>query len=380
MSVVTEITTVEQAVSVLQRAAEHIDAGRLRPAEQDLNLVLRASPDQADALHLLGHVYSRRGDQNGAIGYLERAIIANPQDTEIRVTLAGVLLEEGRARDAVSVVRAALSQAPDIAVLHYHHGRALGELGECEAAISAFENVIKLDHATFDIHRMIGVLYHQRGDLDQAFDAYERALILNPNDMETRYYVGSLHLRRRDHAAAAAAFQVVLDQSPDHIGALRSYGAMLARMDDYAAAIQPLRRGHELDPDDPEIAFELLYALTIAGDPGEAVQIGEAYLGAHPNSDFIHQQMAFAYQRVKGFEKAIEAADAVIKGPMISTTALSMKSAALQELGHRADAQYILNLDDLVVAAEKQPPAGYASIGDFNHDLVDYIENNPTLA
>ena len=39
MSVVTEITTVEQAVSVLQRAAEHIDAGRLRPAEQDLNLV-----------------------------------------------------------------------------------------------------------------------------------------------------------------------------------------------------------------------------------------------------------------------------------------------------------------------------------------------------
>lgn len=35
MSGVVQITTVEQAIEVLQRAAGHLSAGRLRPAEEE---------------------------------------------------------------------------------------------------------------------------------------------------------------------------------------------------------------------------------------------------------------------------------------------------------------------------------------------------------
>ena len=115
----------------------HRSAGRLRPAEQDLNLVLNAAPDQSDALHMMGHILCRRGDGDAAIGYLERAVMANPEDVDIRRTLANTLLQAGRPRDAISVARAALRQAPNDAALHYELGRALGELGEAAEAINA---------------------------------------------------------------------------------------------------------------------------------------------------------------------------------------------------------------------------------------------------
>lgn len=380
MSGITQITTVEEAVSVLQRASEHLSAGRLRPAEQDLKLVLDAAPDQADALHMMGHILCRRGDGVAAISFLERAVLANPEDSEIRQTLASTLLYAKRPRDAVAVARTALRQSPNDAGLYYELGRALGELGEAAEAIEALSKVMTLNDETAVIHNMIGVLHHQSGDLDNALAAYQRSCALDSNDVDAHYNLGSLCLQMRQHDAAVAAFQATIKIAPDHVGALRSYGTMLARMDNYDRAIGPLRHALKVDPNDGMVAFELIYALAIAGDPAESVTVGEAYLLAHPDADFIHQQMAFAYQRNGTPENAIEAADTVIAGPMINTTALSMKSAALYELGRNDEAQYLLNLEGLVTPSEPSPPEGYASIDDFNADLVRYIEDHPTLA
>lgn len=380
MSGAAQITSVEEAISVLQRAAGHLSEGRLRPAEQDLQLVLSAAPDQPDALHMMGHILCRRGDRASAIGYLERAVLGNPDDMEIRRTLADTLRLSGRARDAVSVARTALRQAPDDPALHYELGRALGEIGEAGEATDALNRVIELGGETAAIQKMIGVLHHQSGRLDDALSAYQRAQQLEPRDPETPYNIGSLHLQRRQHDEAAQAFRNTLDLAPDHVGALRSYGTMLARMDDYAASLEPLRRAIKINPDDAAVAFELIYSLAIADNPTEAVEVGEAFLRNHPEAEYIHQQMAFAYQRNGEFDKAIDAADKVLGGNMIPTTALSMKSAALNELGRREEAQYLLDLDNLVTATEKPAPEGYPSIDAFNADLVQYIENHPTLA
>lgn len=379
MSGVAQITSVEEAISALQRAAGHLSEGRLRPAEQELQLVLQAAPDQPDALHMMGHILCRRGDRDTAIGYLERAVLGNPEDVEIRRTLADTLLLAGRARDAVSVARTALRMAPDDSALHYELGRALGELGDTGEAVDALTRVIELDGETAAIHKMIGVLHHQPGHLDDALASYQRSQALDPQDPEIPYNTGSLFLQRRQLDEAADAFRATLALAPDHLGALRSYGTMLARMNEYAKSLEPLRRAIKVAPDDGAVAFELVYALAIAGHPSEAVEVGEAFTRAHPDADYIYEQLAFAYQRNGEFEKAIDAADKVLAGNMIATTALSLKSAALNELGRRDDAQYLLNLDDLVSVAELPAPDGYASIDAFNAELVQYIENHPTL-
>lgn len=380
MSGVAQITTVEEAIEVLQRAAGHLSAGRLRPVEEDLRLVLTAAPDQADALHMMGHLMARRGDRDVAIGYLERAVVGNPEDIEIRRTLSSTLLLAGRPRDAVSVARTALRQAPNDPGLFYELARALGEIGQTSDAIDAFKSVMDLGDETAAIHKMIGVLHHQTGQLDDALSAYQRSQKLDPKDVDTLYNIGSLHLQRRLHDDAIAAFRKVLKRAPDHVGALRSYGTMLTRMDDYAAAIPILSKAHKIDPDDGVVAFELIYAMAIAGDPADAVTLGEVYLNAHPDADYMHEQLAFAYLRNGAPESAIMSADVVVASPMINTTVLSMKSAALHELGRREEAQYLLNIDEFVTAKEQSPPLGYDSIDAFNTDLVRYIEDHPTLA
>ena len=83
----------------------------------------------------------------------------------------------------------------------------------------------------------------------------------------------------------------------DHLPSLRTLGNILGRTDRYGEAIQPLKRAMSLDPKDNLSANELIYALAIAGDPREAVHLGETYLRDNPRATFMHRQLAFAHLR-----------------------------------------------------------------------------------
>src|SRR5579863_7044014 len=66
--------TLDQALAL---AEQHLQAGRLPAAEALCRDILRARPDCAPALHLLGIVVCQAGDLPGAIDLLRRATAAD---------------------------------------------------------------------------------------------------------------------------------------------------------------------------------------------------------------------------------------------------------------------------------------------------------------
>ncbi len=371
--------THEAVCQKLGEATRSLNAGQLRVAEKLLAGILGAYPNQADALHMLSHVSLQRGEVTQAVGVLERAVTARPADPDIRTTLANALGSLSRLQDAISVCRVGLKHVPENLSLLVILGRALGVLGDDDAAIEALEKARSLNGTDLAILSMLGALYFRQGDLTRTAQIYETALEIAPDDIETRFNLVSVHIRNFDYDAAIIDLQRIVKIDGDHLPSLRTLGNILGRTDRYGEAIQPLKRAMSLDPKDNLSANELIYALAIAGDPREAVHLGETYLRDNPRATFMHRQLAFAHLRAAQPKFAITCCDHALQTDHPPTTALSLKAAALNELDDRAAAAEILGLANFVQTTTPPAPDGYETLRHFNEDLQAQILNHPSL-
>lgn len=83
---------------VLEQAVQHHRGGRLAEAEELYRTLLAASPDDADALHLLGLLRAQRGDAAGGRELIRRAIAIRPAADLFHINLASLCGAGGRHR------------------------------------------------------------------------------------------------------------------------------------------------------------------------------------------------------------------------------------------------------------------------------------------
>ena len=99
---------------------------------------------------------------------------------------ASLLVEGGRAADAVPIYRKLLARNPGLPTAAWGLARALvlaGEAGEADAEISVLESRFPRA-AQGPVLR--GLLFERRGDVEAAARAYENALALDPGNAAAR--------------------------------------------------------------------------------------------------------------------------------------------------------------------------------------------------
>src|ERR1700752_4146126 len=114
---------------MLQRAGALQQQGQLREAEKIYSRVLKAVPDQFDALNLLGTVKLQRGQAGEAYRLISAALKVNPRVPDVWVNLGLVLHALKRDQEALESFDKALALKPDDAGALNHRGNALLGLG-----------------------------------------------------------------------------------------------------------------------------------------------------------------------------------------------------------------------------------------------------------
>jgi tetratricopeptide (TPR) repeat protein len=127
---------------VLQTAIAHHQAGRLDEAERLYRHVLAASPEHADALHLLGVVAHQRGQHRDAIDLIQHALRIAPATAAYHLNLSEAFRAIGDLAQAVAHGRSALLVEPANADAHHNLGLALRQQGDGEA-VAHFEAAIE---------------------------------------------------------------------------------------------------------------------------------------------------------------------------------------------------------------------------------------------
>src|SRR5437762_2424054 len=118
----------------LQEGITHHQAGRIDEAEAIYLRLLKAVPNQPNALHLLGLIETHRGNPARGVELISEALPGLEKAAQVHFDLGGALRMCGRRDDAIERFREALALKADYVEAHVALGSALGEMGNFEAA------------------------------------------------------------------------------------------------------------------------------------------------------------------------------------------------------------------------------------------------------
>ncbi len=133
------------AATHVAAADEHRAAGDLAAAVAALNRALRANPQSAEAVRLMGDVMAQARRPEDALRWQQRALDLRPDDHVVARNLAGTLVQLGRPERAEELLRPVLDARPGDAQAWNTLGAALAGQGDLAGAIESFERVRALD-------------------------------------------------------------------------------------------------------------------------------------------------------------------------------------------------------------------------------------------
>jgi len=224
-------------------------AGRLDESERAWRSILERTPEDPQALHMLGYILVRRGQREAGLALLDRSIERAPRAAAFLNNRAQVLAEDGRIDEAIRDLRRAVQAEPRFAAGFTH----------------------------------LGILLQREARREEALAAFRRAIALEPRNALALYNLGLLLLIARDLAGAQAAFERVLEVEPAHAMALNNLGVVLRESGRTDAAHGCFERAVRADASNLEALNNLAIAQRQRGDPAaarasyaRAIQLGAA--------------------------------------------------------------------------------------------------------
>jgi tetratricopeptide (TPR) repeat protein len=127
-----------------RQALDLVKRNRLIEAEIACSFILRDFPDDYDALNLLAQLLLKRGDGEGALPLLRRALCVNPGSAKAFRNLGDTLAALEREEESIEAYQSALRIDPDDAAVHNNLGLALRVEGRLTEAAEEFAIAINL--------------------------------------------------------------------------------------------------------------------------------------------------------------------------------------------------------------------------------------------
>lgn len=214
---------------------------------------------EAYAVDALGaSVFRQIGLARGARKALERAVAADPENLEARVSLfefyrhapsvVGGSLERAH-RQLREIERRKPSRAREL------RANLLRDQGRERDALAEYRRAIASDPANLQARLSLALLHTERREFDLAFQVIDGLLARDPGHMSGLYQLGrnaALTGRRLDEGEAALRTYLSYEprrNQPSHAWALYRLGMIQQRRGELASARYTLRKALRLDPE-----------------------------------------------------------------------------------------------------------------------------------
>jgi tetratricopeptide (TPR) repeat protein len=211
-----------------QMAAIHEERGDFARAREEVERAIAIEPSRPLELYS-AQLLSKSGDFEGAIGFLEDLLEAQPDDDEVLYNLGVVYGEEDRHEQAISYMRRALELNPDNASALNYIGYTFAERGEnLDEAEEMIMRAIELRPEDGYIVDSLGWVYYMRARalveagrreqakryLERAISELERADELTGGDPVISEHLGDTYLLLDDRRRALDLFLEAVKLGP----------------------------------------------------------------------------------------------------------------------------------------------------------------------
>ena len=167
----------------LQSAMAQHQAGNLPVAETLYKQVLQASPNQPDALHLLGLIAKQKGDLKTAVQLMRKSLSFNPNYVEAYVNLGATLQVQDNLTEAADCYRKALALRPNYAEVHSNLGVVLKAQDNLHESAQSFIRALALNPNSAEAFANLDALLKEMAAPDEALIYYRQVLAISPQNI-----------------------------------------------------------------------------------------------------------------------------------------------------------------------------------------------------
>ena len=239
--------TLDQALAL---ADQHMQSGRPPAAEALCRDILRARPDWAPALHLLGII----------------------------------LYQANNLASAIDVVRHAIAADGSVALYHCNLCEMYRLAGQRDAAFEAGRRALTIDPNLPQALNNVGIVHYERDEFDDAAAHYRRAIARAPAYVEAYSNLGNALRAQKKYDEALTAYRQALQLRPAYVDALNNMGTALRDMGRRDEAEATYNRALAIKPDSPNVLNNLALALKEREQFAEASTMLTRSLLADPNN------------------------------------------------------------------------------------------------
>jgi len=348
---------------------------------------LVAGPDagavvlQADAdPHLMkGLELLQNGRAREAISELELALADHPEDHRVHYHLGRALVTAGRARDAVPHLVQALETAPAPGPIHFLLGQVWLELDRYSAAKRSLEiaAAARPDYPPVIFYR--AELCYELGEVQDALQRMSEIAAAAPRWVVPRARAGVISMEAGRSGEAVDWFREALELAPDNPVLWMRLGSALAESQRSKKAVEAYREAAELQPDNLTAKITLALELVSTGSTAAAMDAIDDVLRLVPDHGVPRFHRARLLAREGEHEEALTELERALddlrvraaageaehvvgsRHPMLAR-ALALRAELLSNLGRRGEARATA---EELVASEPWFPQGHFLLGNL---------------
>ncbi len=274
--------------------------------------ILREFPDSESDYEDLAKMLLDKGRAGEALAYAQRAVEIAPELCYSHMTLGSVLGRMGRLQEAMAQNEQALRLSPDSAAAQCNFGVALMELGRAPEAVEHFEQALRIDPDTTLAHDSLGCALYQSGRAQEAIKEFEAELRIHPDYAEGHYNLSLALLMAGRIQEAIAHYEQALWLKPDYAEAHNGLGTVLAQTGKIEEATAHYEQALRINPDYAAAHANLGVALAQTGRIKDAIahfeqaiRIKPDYAEAHYNLGGILAQSGRIPEAIQHLEQAL---------------------------------------------------------------------------
>lgn len=262
---------------------------------------------------VLGAIFMRQGKARDALTPLRNAVSLSPQDAEAHCNLGITLKNLSLLGEAATSCRRALEIRPDYAEAYNNLAASLIDMDLMDEAEASCRRALEIRPDYAEAHCNLGIIFKSLGRLDESEASYRKSLEINPNYAETHNNLGIIlqMVGRLDEAAASC--RRALEIRSDYAEAYNNLGVVLVDMGKLDEAVTSYRRALEIKPDYAEAYNNIGNILNEFGwlDEAEisfrrAIEIRPDYAEAHNNLSGTLKDMGRVGEAEAIIRKALE--------------------------------------------------------------------------
>ena len=247
--------------SLLDEAFAAHETGDFNIVERRARAAFQISPENYEAISLLGLVALHREDFSSARDWFSRAVAIQEGESEAHTNLGLAYVALGRHEDALHAFDRALAIDSESGAAHFGQGVALHSLQELEPAEAAFRRAtLRQPQHTESYLRHANVL-SELERWEEAIPRYENALRLGPDHSPALVGHANACMQLERYEQALAMYDRALAIDPCQVEVLSNKGSALIHLGRLPEALDMFKQGLAISSDHPALMSNVCTAL-----------------------------------------------------------------------------------------------------------------------